>query len=108
MLARVYLVDHRQQLIRTPKRIQVHNQCLGRFVQLARSIEELPPQCLYVVPEMIFSQRLGQVGRRVVHQGHQPKRKPMQPSYWCWPESSSTEKTRPLPIGGLGRLAMGV
>src|SRR5260370_22160083 len=38
----IQFIDERQQLVLTHERIQVHNQCLGRFVQLSRSVEELP------------------------------------------------------------------
>ena len=56
MIARIQFIDERQQLVLTHERIQVHNQCLGRFVQLSRSVEVFASQCPHVLPDMVRSQ----------------------------------------------------
>ena len=49
MVAYIQLIDDRQHLVLTLERVQVHNQGLGRFVQLAGSVEELPTQGPHVL-----------------------------------------------------------
>ena len=88
MMAGIQLINLGQQLFLTAKWVEVDDQGLGRFIQLSWSVEELPPQGSHVLADMVWSQRRGQVGHRVVHQGHQPADHLQR----------ATMEARPLPI----------
>ena len=85
MTSRIQGIDDRQQFVLTRKGIQMHDQGFGRLVQLSRSVEELPAQRADVVPDVVRSQRFGQIGDRVVHQRHQPAEHLQGAAVEAWP-----------------------
>jgi hypothetical protein len=62
MIARIQGIDDRQQLVLARKRVQVHNHCFRRLVQLPGPVEELPPQGLDLLVGIVPSQLFAQVG----------------------------------------------
>src|ERR1022692_2090455 len=65
-------IDLWQQRFLLRKGVQVNDQSFGRGVQATGSIEELPPQSADVTAFIVSVQAGGEVGHRVVDQGHQP------------------------------------
>ena len=57
MIACIQGINYWQQLVLTREWVQVHDQGLGRFVQLSGSVEELATQGPHVVTNMIWPQK---------------------------------------------------
>src|SRR3954454_12120631 len=91
MTAHIELINDWHQRFLTAERVQVHDDCLWRHIQLSRAVEKQPPQCPHVAASEVPSQLLRQIGAGIVYQGHQPTEQLQWPAMKPWP----------LPVGTL-------